>query len=472
MVRSRTMTPDLAAFAERLRGPLRERLTGDRPVVLARAPGRLDVFGGIIDYCGGTVCEMPLGQAVRAALQPRDDRVLHLHSTGAEAHGLRASVDVPLDQLLTTAGPREYHDVCAELGADPAAAWARYAAGAWLVLAREGYTDGYAAGADVVIESDVPFGAGVSSSAAIEMAVLTALTAHLGLAIEGRRLARLGQMVENLVVGAPCGLMDQLTVTLGAANALLVIRCQPDDILGPRQLPAGVEVAAINTAVKHSVGGSRYTAARVAAFMAHAVIVAELKRRGAGEEPFGGYLARVPREEYLTSYRELLPIEVSGAEFLESYGGTADRATRVEPETTYRVRAAADHQVLENARTPELLEAFESFSRTREPVYLERAGERMLASHASYRDHVGLGAPEADLMVELAMARGPANGVYGAKITGGGSGGSVAILGDARLPGELAHIAEAYRRRSGLTPEIIRGSSDGALRSGTTALSL
>ncbi len=464
------MTPDLRAFAELCRRDQRDWLTGAAPVRCARAPGRLDAYGGISDYTGGTVCELPLDVAVRLAYQPRSDRLVRVRSLGLESHGLAPEVTVDLDELLPAGGPVSYEEAQAKLGADPAAAWVRYVVGGWLVLVREGETAAIDHGANLVIASDVPLGAGVSSSAAMEVAALAALTGDLGLTIAGTRLARLGQIVENHVVGAPCGLMDQLTVTLGQADAMLVIRCQPDEILGVERLPDGVHFGAIHTGVKHSVSGGEYTAARVAAFMGHAIVLDHRRQNGWAaplEDPYDGYLARLPLRDWELLYQRLLPAEMDGAEFLARYGGTVDTATAVDPRRCYRVAAAVAHHVLENARAPQLLAALAAYAADRDPAALVRAGELLLASHDSYRDNVGLGAPEADLLVEVAMERGPSAGVYGAKITGGGCGGSVAILGDERLPDALPRIAAEYEQRSGERSTVLFGSSDGALACGT-----
>lgn len=467
------MTPDLQAFVERLRqGP--SGFVSGRPVRLARAPGRLDAFGGVIDYTGGTVCELPLAMATRVALQRRDDRRLVIHSPAGAEHGLQPTVEVDLSQLVPTSGPRPYAEVCAELQAEPAAAWVGYVAGAWLVLATEGLVDGYPYGAEVMVDSDVPFGAGVSSSAALEIATLSALAAELALTLEPKRLARLGQIVENHVVGAPCGLMDQLTVTLGEADALLVIRCQPDEILGQSPLPDGVRLAAIHTGVKHAVGGSHYTDARIAAFMGHRIILEHLRELGTAgpdEDPFGGYLARVPAVEYRAAYQSLLPARMTGAEFLRRYSGTVDTATTVAPGATYQVASAVRHQVLDNDRAGQFVQALDSYQRTRQPALLEQAGELLLTAHAGYGDDLDLGAAEADLLLELAMRRGPRQGIYGGRITGGGCGGSVALLGDQRLPALLPILATEYARESGQAPTVIQGSSNGAAATGVATLS-
>jgi L-arabinokinase len=466
---------DLAEFEQRLRGQHRDWLDGDAPLWLARAPGRLDALGGVSDYTGGTVCELPLGEATRVALQPRSDRRLRLRSVGLEPHGLRPEVELDLDDLMGQGGLREYAAAREHLARHAPTAWAAYVAGAWLALAREGFVESYRGGANVVIESDVPVGAGVSSSAALEVATLFALSRSLGLEIGGKRLAHLGQIVENRVVGAPCGLMDQLTVSLGRRDALLVIRCQPDEILASRPVPAGLCLAAIHTGVKHAVGGRRYADARVAAFMGHAVILHRLRAEGVaepGDDPFEGYLARLKWHEFGELFQPLLPATMLGAAFLRRYGGTVDGATRVDPDCLYQVERAVTHHVRDNAYTRQFLDLLDRWERRPQPELLARAGRLMLASHAGYRDDLGLGAPESDLLVDLVMARGPAAGLYGARASGGGCGGSVVILGDDRLPGQLAELAAEYARRSGETPTILIGSSDGAEATGVRTVTL
>lgn len=435
--------------------------TVDRPVLVTRAPGRLDAFGGIIDYTGGTVCEMPVGATLRVAYQRRDDRRLVVRSAGLEEHGLASQAACSLDQLHA-----DYGAVRHGLGADPATAWIRYAAGAWSVLVGEGVVPRIDHGATLAIDSDVPLGGGLSSSAAFEMAVLSVLCADLGLSLEPQRLARLGQLVENRVVGAPCGLMDQLTVTLGRADALLVIRCQPDEVLGTPRLPAGVHLTGLDTGVKHSVGGSAYGTARCAAFMAHRILV-----DGRPEDPYAGLLANVPPDEFRAELAARLPDELLGAEFVARYGGTVDEATTVDPAVTYRVRSAATHHVLDNERSRRFLAALEAAGGG-DPAPLRAAGELMLASHASYRDNVGLGAVEADAMVEAAMAVGPAAGVFGAKITGGGCGGTVAVLTDDRGLAAVADIAAEYQRRTGVPARVVRGSVDGVAAFGVREVTL
>src|SRR5207237_649536 len=154
-------------------------------------------------------------------------------------------------------------------------------------------------GLDAALHSTVPLGAGVSSSAAIEVATMINLRDHFGLTeqMDPMRLAELCQRVENYIVCAPCGIMDQAASCAGHAGALLKILCQPHDLQGLLQLPQGIRVLGINTSVKHSVGGGQYGRTRCAAFMGHRMILAKMEEMGRAAgmrqvaDPMPGYPA-------------------------------------------------------------------------------------------------------------------------------------------------------------------------------------
>jgi len=206
-------------------------------------------------------------------------------------------------------------------------------------------------------------------------------------------------------------------------------------------------------------GGGQYGRVRAATFMGRAIIAAQ----GAGDPP-GGYLCNLTPERFAAHYESLLPVELRGSDFLARYGATGDDATRVEPDTFYPVRSCTAHPVQEQANVLAFLEALDRYETDGDPAVLEAAGAAMYRSHQSYGARCGLGTPETDLIVELVRAYGPARGVYGAKITGGGAGGTVAVLGAG--PGALAaveEIAAEYARRSGNAAGVIQGSGPGAL---------
>jgi len=433
----------------------------NRPIVIARAPGRLDVMGGIADYSGATVLELPLTLGALVAAQECDDGLLSVRSggPGAPAH-LRLEAVLP-GAVVWEGSPDEAPWRVRAALEEADALWAAYILGALGILAAAGSLPRLR-GLRLFVWSDVPAGAGVSSSAALEVATLRALQALLSLDVEPLALAVLAQQTEHRVALAPCGIMDQMTALLGRAGHLLMLRCQPAQILGHRLLPPDVHVVGIDSGVAHRVAGDQYGRVRAAAFMGRAIIAAHDPT-----DPPGGYLCNLAREHFMASYAALLPESITGMAFLERYGETGDTATRVTPEATYRVRACTAHPIFEQANVEAFLAGLERYEHTGEiGVLEEEAGAAMYRSHESYSARCGLGTPETDLIVDLVRERGPAHGLYGAKITGGGAGGTVAVLGagaDARVHTAAEQVAAEYARRSGNTARVITGSGPGAL---------
>jgi L-arabinokinase len=177
------------------------------------------------------------------------------------------------------------------------------------------------------------------------------------------------------------------------------------------------------------------------------------------EDPrWGGYLANLAPEEFSARFAPHLPASISGAEFLARYGGTTDPVTRIDPARTYAVRLPTAHPIGENARVRLFAELLEG-----EPgeAELRAMGDLMAGSHASY-SACGLGSDGTDRLVELVRDAGPESGLYGAKITGGGSGGTVAVLGRADAGDAVAGVARRYERETGREAYVFTGSSPGA----------
>ncbi len=440
---------------------------------ISRAPGRLDVMGGITDYTGSLVCEMPLDRAAAVAVQPRDDRQVQVVSFNLLGEHRPFTLRVPLDALAnqpTESLQREFNK--------PGRKWAGYLTGCLHILHQQGLVnllDHSVKGFNIAVLSTVPLGAGVSSSAAIEVAMMMNLLGQFDLTgrVEPLDVAAMCQRVENHVVGAPCGIMDQVASLLGQESALLRLLCQPHELQEPLAVPAGMCFVGINSNVKHSVGGSAYTKTRCAAFMAHKMIFEAMRAIGqaAGRElladPMNGYLANLDPEDYKRLFRPSLPEFIKGGEFLMQYGGTIDRATRVQADMLYPVQHAADHHVLEARRVTNFVKFLQQAAHERDPkergLLLDRAGHLMYASHLSYTNDAMLGAPECDLLVDLVRKR-ERKGLYGAKITGGGSGGTVAVLLEDSQGAWSAvdELMAEYQRQTGNTPELFRGTSLGA----------
>jgi L-arabinokinase len=453
---------ELQSISRLLQSEARGYFAAGRPVVVGRAPGRLDVMGGVADYSGSVVLEWPLADAAVVVLQRRDDRRLRVWSIGPEAgHLSRDRFEMSLDDLTTSGAPRKERAIRAFF-ADRDARWAGYVLGAFYVLqAEEGVR--FDLGADLLLQSSVPLGAGVASSAALEVATMSAIEQAYGLALEDLRFARLCQLVEHRVVGAPCGIMDQVTCALGRSGDLLALRCQPHELLGYETLPEDCRIVGLDSGVKHSVGAGRYVRARVGAFMGLKIITGQVGAVDGGQA-FGGYLCNITPAEFREHCYGLIPSRIRGAEFLATYGEIDDSVTQVDPETVYSPRGCTEHAVYENDRVRRFAKCLAS-ARAGDRSALARAGELMYGSHWSYSSRIGLGSAETNLMVQIAR-RYAARGVRGAKITGGGSGGTVAVLLDERAAGDgddpVLSIAREYEERSGNRARVVAGTSPGA----------
>jgi len=365
-----------------LRGRFRA-LFGAEPRIF-RAPGRTNLIGEHTDYNDGFVMPVALEYCCWIAASRRADRRLVLHS-----ENLAASSEVDLSSPSL----------------EPAGTWSDYAAGVAVMLARAGFEP---CGANLLIRGDVPIGAGLSSSAAFEVATAGVLVDLSGYSVDRRRLAQVCQQAENEFVGVRCGVMDQFTSLHGRAGHALLLDCRSLEF-EQLPLPDGVSLVLCNTGVKHKLAAGEYN------------------RRRADCEDAVRRLAAV--QPGIRALRDVSP------EHLEQYKGRL-------PETTYR---RARHVVLENARVVQAAEALRQGD-------LKRFGMLMEESHASLRDLYEVSCAEIDLMVELAHRQ---PGVYGARMTGGGFGGSTVNLVEAQCAERFRReIARAYEDATRNRPEI------------------
>ncbi|HEX5471794.1 MAG TPA: hypothetical protein VFW73_07900 [Lacipirellulaceae bacterium] len=446
---------------------LRALLERQNPIYVARAPGRLDVMGGIGDYSGSLVLELPIAEAAFAAVQQS-------HSGDVVVASLGSNSDEP--SVLKTISTREWSELREGDFAnarrfferDSGSSWAAYVVGTVLILLRKTHSR-FSGGLRILIDSQVPEGKGVSSSAAIEVATMRAVASLLRIDLPGEELAKLCQLAENDIVGAPCGIMDQMTSALGRENELLALRCQPANVEGFVAIPQGISLWGIDSGIRHAVSGSDYGSVRCGAFMGYRIIgdTAGLKAKPTSYSPcvieiidpfWNGYLANITPREFRRRFADVMPEAMIGREFLDRYGGITDRATCVDASRIYAVRAATLHPIEENERAGRFRSLLEG---TIDDESLREMGQLMAAAHQSYTA-CGLASDGTDLLVELVREAGPTGGLYGAKITGGGSGGTVAILGRSGADETVAGIARRYSELTGRTTNLFQGSSPGA----------
>ena len=443
----------------------RDIFDSSHDVIVTRAPGRIDLMGGIADYSGALVLQWPIESAAHVALQRRRDKSLRLVSLPANKSCALRVLEIELNDLLT-AHSANYSTAREFFAGDPANHWAAYVAGAFVVLSRERQAH-FNEGAGLLIKSAVPEGKGVSSSAALEVAAMQAVNAAYGLNIAPADLARLSQKVENLIAGAPCGIMDQMTAACGEANRLIELLCQPAELKGTTALPPQLEVWGIDSGIRHSVAGSGYRTVRTAAFMGYRIIaeLAGLRVRAQADSArvqiddgrWHGYLANIGPQGFERDFVAHLSPRIRGSVFLDRYHGITDQVTSVDPLIDYPVLAATRHPIYEHARVSTFASIVKNWQGEDQA---QRLGELMYESHDSY-SACGLGSDGTDALIALA-GECRDDGVFGAKITGGGGGGTVAVLARRGSAEVVRRIADRYRERTGYCPEIISGSSPGA----------
>jgi galactokinase len=356
-----------------------ERAFGAPPDLVVRSPGRVNLIGEHTDYNEGFALPVALDLGTDVAARRRDDGLLRTHARRLDATDSR-----PVAALQPAEGPE----------------WARYVAGAAALL-RDGGLD--LTGADLFIDSDLPIGAGLSSSASLELGVLVALLGLTDTGIDRTELARLGQRVENEIIGLRSGIMDQLAIACAAAGSALLIDCRTL-ATEPVPLPPEIRILVLDSAVPRTLAGSAYNT-----------------RRAECEAALQRLQDVVPR---LRALRDVTP---------EILGEHGHRLTDVE-------LRRARHVVTENARVQASVAALRAGD-------VEGFGRFMVDSHTSLRDDYAVSGPELDALVDIALAT---PGVLGARLTGAGFGGcAVAVVTADQAESAAASIPARYRDATG-----------------------
>jgi galactokinase len=362
---------------------------------LFRAPGRVNLIGEHTDYNDGFVLPVAIPFDTTVAIAPRTGRRLRVFSSN-----FAETVEVDLA------------DAGAGLSRPPGQTvqWIDYVLGVAGALQRHGVA---LRGADLLIHGEVPLGAGLSSSASLEVAVALALASLAARALDKVLVAKLCQQAENEYVGMRCGIMDQFAASCGRAGHALKIDCRSLEHelvpLDAHKTGAAVQLVVCNTMVRHRLAGGEYN-----------------RRREECEQGVRSLQRVLPDVEALR--------DVTAAQ-LQLHGAALDAVI-------YR---RCRHIVTENERVAAAATALKAGA-------LQAFGDLMRASHQSMRDDYEISCPELDLMVRLAESM---EGVYGARMTGGGFGGcTVNLVRADAVAAFSALMAEHYAQSTGHTPEI------------------
>jgi galactokinase len=374
-----------AHFAERF---------GRLPRWIVRAPGRVNLIGEHTDYNDGFVLPVAIDRAVWIALAPRNDRTIIVHSLDFDAEG-RFS----LDELADEDGSPN----------NDGSGWIEYLKGTAWSLADAGHG---LSGWEGILVGDVPVAAGLSSSAALEMATARAFAAAGSLDWDPAGMAKLGQRAENRWVGVNCGIMDQLISAAGRARHALLIDCRSLETR-PVPFPPGVAVVILDTATRRGLVDSAYN-----------------ERRGQCEA--------AARFFDVSALRDVTPDTL------------LQRAAELDEPVLSRAR----HVVTENDRTLRAVEALDQAD-------LVALGRLMAESHASLRDDYEVSSDALNAIVECASAH---EACFGARMTGAGFGGcAVAIIRSEAAEAFVPAVSASYKKKTGHQPMLyVCQASDGA----------
>ena len=338
---------------------------------VARVPARLDVMGGIADYSGANVCEATLGQGILVAVQPRKDRLLRIRTHPIGPRSLPVETSLPLGRLESSGESVSYDEVRALYRDNPLASWAAYAGGSLFALLKE-ESIRIRSGFNLLLLSAVPMNAGIASSAAVEIGTLCALDACLGLGLDASRIAQLGQIAENRVVGAPCGIIDQIAIASGRRGQLVHILCRPGSVVGSVDIPAGTGFIGINSMVRHSVAARLATGTCASArSWASGSSTASGRRKG-----FRRW--RISRKFPARNWSFTAAASARGDHGRGIPGRHqthGDPATTVRAEVPYRIRGPVRHAVLENERVLRFIDALRAASGATNPDASRRGKE-------------------------------------------------------------------------------------------------
>ena len=255
--------PDAAGFMEKIKALPFEFFERTSKIFVTRSPGRLDMMGGIADYSGSLVLEMPIREATFCALQKRTDKLIKIFSCGEDEN---LSFEMSLKDFYQNGEAVDYGAFRAFFRRNSEDHWAAYIAGVFPVLMREKNLT-FETGANIFIASTIPQGKGVSSSAALEAVAMLAVAAAFEIKVNPRETAILCQKVENLIVGVPCEIMNQMSVIFGKKDELVAMLCQPAELKNPVKIPDEIRFWGIDSGIRHSVAGADYGLVRIGAFM-------------------------------------------------------------------------------------------------------------------------------------------------------------------------------------------------------------
>lgn len=439
-------------------------LNNGAPRLVARAPCRLDVIGGLSDYAGASVLFTPLEGHDCVAVQLRNDGQLSIVSSERDSK-------TPTIIALSDLGEGG-HPISAERAGDLLSGdqdrTVRCVVGVVVEMLRAGMMPDLGDGLSIAVAASPDSGPTTrEQDASVAAATLVSTAAALDISLDPMASAGVCQTVQNQWLDSPVGISEALCALLGKPGTLSNMRCAPLSQTDSLHLPDSTALIAMDCGVIHPDAAQKYKLVRTAAFMGRSLIDRIVRHDQLKEVAWKGHLSDVTIDDYVGKFRDRIPTKMKGGEFLKRFGDTDDALTRIDPNVLYKIRSRTEHHIYEHWRAQQFFEFLRRAVHDGDDGALMEAGELMYASHWSYGQRCGLGSIETDLLVNLIRRQGEAD-VFGAKVTGRGCGGVVAVLtrGTDRADAALEAAAEKYSNQTGLSVRFYRGSTPGALITG------
>lgn len=452
--------------------PLLSRISGElpdgSPRFAARAPGRLDVMGGLAEYTGSLVLNTAIADHACVAVQRRSDGILSIVLAQAQDRDGGSPFEIATTKLREADGTVIRVEEGRRLVPSTVPSSVSCVLGAVVELARDQFVGPLETGVSVAVASTLDGLRDAGRDSALAAATIVAVTASWDATVSVEDVAGLCQRVENEWLQTPVGIADAVCALSSIPSVLLQIHCDARKVGGTIPLPEHLTLMGIDCGVPDSDARIRYERVRTAAFMGRALIDRIIQHDRADDLNWDGFLAKISVTDYVERFRDRLPTKLKGVEYLDRFGETGDPLTRIDPTFTYKIRSRTEHHIYEHARACQFAECLSRGTRTGDERALHEAGELMYASHWSYGQRCGLGSVESDLLVNLVRKHGAEAGVFGAKVSARGCGGVVTVLMQSTERADTA-IREAlrqYEARAERKATIVRGSSPGALVSG------
>ena len=460
----RTPSPTEAAALKHLRSEV--------PRFVATAPGRLDVMGGIGEYTGALVLSMPIARTTSVAVQPRGDRKLVVHLCDAEGDD-ESPLTLSLDRVIGADGTIVVASAnAAGIGHGWPDAWKRRGplcvVGSIVEMLRSGLLSADTGGYTVAVASTMTDKVCMGYCATVAAATWTAVRASVGSQADWIDGAELCRRVESDWLDVPVGIADGVCALVGRLGVVTQLHCDASTLGEPVAMPAHAIIIGVDSGAVEDPGAARYTRVRTEAAMGKALIQRIVTHEALAHDPFHGRLAHVTVSDFVERFRDRLPTRLKGRDFLDRFGETDDPLTTIDPGLVYKIRSRTEHHVYENARSHQFVQCLLRAARLKDEQSLIDAGELMNASHWSYGQRCGLGAMPTDALVKLIRGYGVKAGIYGARITGRGCGGTISVLLSSadKAMDALRAAVKKYAALGEHQPALLEGGTAGAMTSG------